>query len=409
MPACVPRLGIEWGHGLLIMTKPYSRKRERLLLSALRLKCRLGNMASRIWSKTNTVYVWDRIPFYRQMWAAAASKLSAQFSELADGIWNIRLGTSQTYINIHRVQLDDAVISSLSGNKPFCYEVLRKEHIPVPDHVTFRADELDRAWQFMKRKKGFYVVKPALETGSGMGVTTHVQSLQECRYAIALASLYGRLIILEDLVPGECYRLLILNGKMIHAVRRRGVRIQGDGRSTIAQLIEQENKRRREEHAAHAGQPITWNRDMAATLLAQGLSADSVIQDKREVLVQSHDAPDAKHVEVRTVYDEVATGLICKELRQQVERAAMLLHSKFAGVDVITLDPSLPLEKSGGVINEINTNPGLHHHYVSSSHDACRTSDDIGPTVSVLTHLLGQNGRLDNEEMPALQGERGKP
>ena len=148
---------------------------------------------------------------------------------------------------------------------------------------------------------------------------------------------------------------------------------------------------------------------MAATLLAQGLSSDSVIQDKREVLVQSHDAPHAKHVEVRTIYDEVVTGLICKELRQQAERAAILLQSKFAGVDVITLDPSLPLEKSGGVINEINTNPGLHHHYVSSCHDACCTSDDIGPTVSVLTHLLGRNGRSDNEEMPALQGERGKP
>nr|HQU71074.1 hypothetical protein [Calditrichia bacterium] len=34
------------------------------------------------------------------------------------------------------------------------------------------------------------------------------------------------------------------------------------------------------------------------------------------------------------------------------------------GVDLITPDVSRPLDEVGGVINEINTNPGLHHHYL---------------------------------------------
>jgi len=391
------------------MASPYSHKREKLMLSALRLKHRLSSIGYRIWHGPNTFYVWNRIPFYKQMWETAASRLSAQFSELSEGIWEVRLGTSRTYINIHRVQLDDAVISSLAGNKPFCYDVLRKENIPVPEHLTFRADALDKAWRFIDGKKGFHVVKPALDTGSGMGVTTHVRSLNECRNAIALASLFSSTIIIEDLVPGECYRMLVLNGKMVHAVRRRGVRIQGDGRATIAQLVKKENKRRCEEKSPNAQQPIARNRDMDATLAAQGLSMDTVLPDGREALIQGYDSAAAKHVGVRTIYNETVTDLICEELRLQAERAALLLHSKFAGVDIITLDPAAPLEKSGGVINEINTNPGLHHHCISSSHDAYNNSDDIGPTVRVLEHLLGLNGHANIKEMSAFQNDRGNP
>jgi D-alanine-D-alanine ligase-like ATP-grasp enzyme len=371
------------------MTMPYSARTEKLLFSALRMKKRLGIMASRLRGRTQTIYVWDRIPFYKQMWETAAVRLSAQFSELAEGIWEVRRGGSRTCINIHRVQLDDMVIASLSGNKPFSYDVLRREGIPVPDHVIFRPDELDRAWQFMKGRKGFYVVKPALETGSAMGVTTHIRSVQECRTAIALASLYSRTIILEDLVPGECYRLLVLNGKMIHAVRRRGVRVRGDGRSTIAELVRKENDRRRREMPKNARGPMTRNRDMAATLSRQGLTFETVLEDGREVIVQSHDHSGEDRAELRTVYNEVATDLICTELRQQAEHAAGLMHSQFAGVDIITLDPAVPLEKSGGIINEINSNPGLHHHYISSSHNSYDPADDVQPTVTVLASLLG--------------------
>jgi len=386
------------------MTTVNVHTKERLLLSALRLKCRLKNLMARTWNRTNTIYVWDRVPFYRQMWEAAASELSAQFLELAEGIWEVRLGSSRTYINIHKVQLDDAVIASLSGNKPYCYDVLTRAQIPVPDHTVFRANAMERALQFMERKRGMYVVKPALDTGSGMGVTTHVRSRHECRSAIALASLYSSTIILEDLQPGECYRLLVLNGKMIHAVRRRGLRMRGDGRATISRLIEQENDERREQSALQHRTPIVWNRDMDATLLAQGLTGDFVLPDGREALVQSYDRPGTRHVEVRTIYDEVATDLICREVRETAERAAWLMHSQFAGVDVITLDPSVPLEQSGGVINEVNTNPGLHHHFPASGLDSYHRANDIGPTVSVLAHLLSRKNGMDREEMPAMQG-----
>ena len=374
---------------------------DKLFYAALRMKQRFSIIGARLWGGPKTVYVWSRVPFYRQMWEAAATRLSAEFIELAEGVWEVRLGQSATFINNHKVQLDDAVIDSLCGNKPFCYDMLKRERIPIPDHVVFHHRDLDAAWQFLKGKTGLHVVKPALNTASAMGVTTHLGSVRECRMAIALASLYSPTIILEDLVSGECYRLLVLNGKMIHAVRRRGARVRGDGRSTIAELVKKENEQRSANRPSDHGGPITFNRDMAATLACQGYSPESVPRVGREVLVQSHDRAGARHAEVRTIYNEVVTDLICPELRHQAERAACILHSRFAGVDVITTDPSVPLEKSGGVISEINSNPGLHHHYLSSTHDTLDPADDLQATLAVLTSLLGDARLRDREEQSA--------
>ncbi len=42
------------------------------------------------------------------------------------------------------------------------------------------------------------------------------------------------------------------------------------------------------------------------------------------------------------------------------------LGSRFAGVDLLTNDPTVPLAESRGVFVEINTTPGLHHHYITA-------------------------------------------
>ena len=65
------------------------------------------------------------------------------------------------------------------------------------------------------------------------------------RRAGILASLYDRELLIEAQVPGESYRLLVLEGRMVDAVCRRGPRLEGDGVSRIRSLIEAEDARRR--------------------------------------------------------------------------------------------------------------------------------------------------------------------
>jgi cyanophycin synthetase len=193
----------------------------------------------------------------------------------------------------------------------------------------------------------------------GQGVTTHVQSKKDVRRAALLASLYDNQFLIEAQVPGECYRLLVLEGRMVHAVCRRGPRVEGDGSSTVRQLLDRLNVARR---AADAP-ALDIDRDCLFTLGYQGLSLESIPASGAQVIIKSVNDPVRKYAEVRTVYNDTVTSLVAPSIRQDAERAARIVGSDFLGVDIITRDITVPLRASGGVINEVNTTPALHHHY----------------------------------------------
>ena len=64
------------------------------------------------------------------------------------------------------------------------------------------------------------------------------------------------------------------------------------------------------------------------------------------------------------MYDEDISGSVCDVLAAQGKRLVEALGSRLAGVDVLTNDPKLSLDDAHGAFIEINTTPGLHHHYV---------------------------------------------
>jgi cyanophycin synthetase len=60
------------------------------------------------------------------------------------------------------------------------------------------------------------------------------------------------------------------------------------------------------------------------------------------------------------------------------------IGSRFAGVDILTNDPSVPLAKSRGVFLELNTTPGIHHHYIAPEGGSPPVA------VAVLRHIFEQ-------------------
>jgi cyanophycin synthetase len=323
------------------------------LLARLRKTWEVKRKASR------QVYVQDRVAEYRAMWQATAAEIGARLAPLADDLWEVSLEGKTTRICNHCLQFDDPVILETAGNKPLVYRMLRERGLRVPEHAVFRLDELHEAELFLSRHAKGCVVKPASGTSSGLGITTHVLTRKDLRRAAVLASLYAPQLLIERMIPGESFRLLVLDGELIHAVRRRGLRLVGDGSSPIAELIGAENRRRAQRGEAAIG----TGRDCRFTLDYQGLSASSTPSRGQSVLVQSVNDPLQRHVEVRTVYDESVTGLLCNAIKKNARAVAEALRSRFIGVDVITTDPSVSLEESGGAIIEANTTPGLHHHY----------------------------------------------
>lgn len=339
----------------------------RLLAAASRMK--------RAFSLERTVYVNQRGDEYRGYWEAAAQRLAAEFTPLGEDLWRVRLDGKATTIHNYLVQADDPVILHMASDKVYCLRLAQDVGLPTPLHLPFSLQQLGPAARFMSEHGGLFVVKPAKGSSAARGVTTHIASKRQLVVAASLASLFGEHLLVEQMVSGEACRLLFLGGNFVDAVRRRGVRITGDGQLPIERLLELNS-------LAHlASDPLT-----AMTLTSQGLSLSSVPSGGKEIVVRS--IPEKKQAmrNFRTVYDERITDVISGDVIEKVTRLVQAVGSEFAGVDVLTNDPSITLEKSGGVFLEINTTPGIHHHNLSVQDEGLNS-----PAAQVLLYLLDKD------------------
>lgn len=318
-----------------------------------------------------------RAEFYIEIWRCAADQLSAEFIALPDGFCEVRLGNRVTRMWEQYVMLDDPVTLKIAGDKPLVHTFLSQKDLAVPRYCEFRLDTIEKALAFLRNEGRACVVKPAVGTGGGAGVTTRVRTQRDLKRAAIYASLFSPRLLIEQQVPGDAYRLLYLGGQLLDAVRRRSPRVIGDGHSSIRELIAVENKRRAMEGCKAALSLLSIDLDCHATLRSAGLSLDTVPEKGVEVLVKtvSNQNGDMENESVRS--------LIGDALMREGARATEVLGVRLAGVDVITKDPSVSLKQSGGVINEVNTTPGLHFHY-----QVCNPERAVPVAVPILSLLL---------------------
>jgi D-alanine-D-alanine ligase-like ATP-grasp enzyme len=81
--------------------------------------------------------------------------------------------------------------------------------------------------------------------------------------------------------------------------------------------------------------------------------------------------------------NQTVLGQIGPSLDRQGAQAAAIVGARLAGVDVITKDPTLPLEASGAII-EVNTTPGLRFHYLVWNQE-----ERVEVAVPIMRYLLG--------------------
>jgi cyanophycin synthetase len=303
-------------------------------------------------------FVALRAACYEKLWASAAANVQATIDDLGYGICRIARGGRETFVSGSKVMLDGPVTLTMAGNKPLVSRMLREHGHPVGPFLEFGLDAIDRAEAFLDGLGGLAVVKPAVSGASGRGVTTGIRTRRDLRRAAFLASTYSKTILIEQQAAGPSYRLLYIDGEFVDAVEKRFPCIVGDGRQTLAQLIRNENARRLRGVAPLAMQPLAVDVELTRCLADQGLTLSSVPAAHRTVrvkaVVNENTAAENSSVRDRVHPDTIRRGA----------EIARLLRIRLAGHDVITPDISRPLAETGGVFNEVNTTPGLQHHYL---------------------------------------------
>jgi len=319
-----------------------------------------------------TAYVNDRVDEYRAYWQAGARNLTAEFVPRTELVWEIRTDGRRARIFNDIVPIDDVATIELCADKPYVYRVAASLGVPVPEHAVFpRAGAVDAA-RWVHERGGVFAIKPASDTGSGLGVSTHVRTAAELLNGFALAAMYSPRIIVERMIFAESCRLLFLGGEMIHAVRRRGVRVQGNGLSTVQQLL-----------IAQHSRWLSADATTRLTLAQQGIELDDIPPTGRRLVVRSIPASQRNRTELRTVYDEAITEKVNPQLIDDLGRTVRAVGSRLTGIDILTNDVTVPLRQSGGVLLEANPTPGVHHHYVNDEQ-----IQSNGVATRVLAYLL---------------------
>lgn len=308
-------------------------------------------------------FVTLRREFYARFWRQAAAEIAAGIADYGGGWLQVSRGKQKTFVCSEYVMLDSALLLKLAGNKALVYRLLTEDGYPVPAHVVCNPDEPATALAFLERAQGEVVVKP-IDGWGGRGVSVHINSPVHLRRACREAARVARRLLVEEHVEGDSYRLLFLNGEFINAVRRDPPAMTGDGTSTVRALVRKANESRIHDRPVVALNPLTIDTDCREHLRSVGLGLSSVpgageiVQVKR---VPNQNSSAENHVVTIPVHPEIiAMGQdICRRYRMEL-----------AGLDLITADIGRPLGECGGVINELNTTPALHHHVLVSGGDA---------------------------------------
>ena len=264
------------------------------------------------------------------------------------------------------IGLDTQVRASLARHKMLTARLLEPHGFTTPESVSFDLDSLRHGLEFLTRVGGPLVLKPdgtpsggflsGAGPGAGRGITCGVRTPAELTRAARWAAMFGAKVIAEKQIDGASYRLLYLDGEMIDAVRRDSPRVFGDGMSTIDELLHYENGERRGARPPVALHPVVADLDCHLTLARQDLNLRSVLKAQEVVTVKTACNQNA-------AYDNhIVRDAIHPDLARLGGKLVRELGLRLAGVDVIAQDVSRPPAERSFVFNEINANPGLHHH-----------------------------------------------
>src|SRR5690606_11582050 len=131
----------------------------------------------------------------------------------------------------------------------------------MPDQILAGDDALLTA--FIDRHARV-VVKPA-RGEQGQGVRVDLRTLADVKSAIDDARRYCDDVVVEERVPGQGVRIVVIDYQVVAAATRRPAQVVGDGRSTVLQLIEKHSRRRQAATAGESAIPLDAETERCVT------------------------------------------------------------------------------------------------------------------------------------------------
>ncbi|HEU4912949.1 MAG TPA: acetate--CoA ligase family protein, partial [Actinomycetes bacterium] len=265
-------------------------------------------------------------------------------------------GVHQRRIRATMTSNTSALAVDIAGDKELTTRLLAAAGLPVPKSESVRT--VEQALRVANRI-GYPVVCKPLDGNHGRGVVLDITGEEELRAAFPVAQEQSRRgwVIVESLIVGRDYRVLVIGGRMVALAERVPAHVVGDGVHTVRELVDETNADPRR----GVGHEKVLTRikvdDAAVALVAeQGFGMDDV-------------PPEGTTVKL-TLTGNMSTGGISIDRTLEAhpdnveiaEEAARVVGLDVAGIDFISPDIAEPVRETGGAICEVNAAPGFRMH-----------------------------------------------
>lgn len=271
---------------------------------------------------------------------------------------------NRTFFRNRVLSINTASAIEVARDKNYASFFLRQFGYNVPTEQTFfsprwskqiRNDRtLEPAIAFAKKLGYPVVIKP--NTFSQGELVTVARTERELKTGLKEIFKRADIALVQELIPGRDYRVVILDGRVISAYERTPLEVVGDGKSTVQRLIDQLQQ--------------SFERDLRDTRIDT--------DDFRIPLVLKHQKLDlksipSKHQRVKLLDNaNLSTGGTSLDVTETIhpdyaKLAANVTRDmglRLCGVDILTSDITKPLDPHY-VILEINASPGLDHYAAS--------------------------------------------
>ncbi|NJN01303.1 MAG: cyanophycin synthetase [Leptolyngbyaceae cyanobacterium SL_1_1] len=254
---------------------------------------------------------------------------------------------------------DSHLDSDFTTQKDECKAFLQTLGFPVPQgDVAYSLSEAIA----LADEIGYPVVVKPVDGHKGQGVTTDISTPAELKIAYqeairAIAEDQPIRVLVERSLRGRDFRLLCVNGRFVAALERQPASVVGDGRSTLAALIERENRSpaRRDTPTSPLGK-IQPDEAMSAYLTQQNLTFDDVPKAGQTVYLRKAANLSAGGLSID------ATRQIHPENVVLTQDIAQHFRLTCLGIDVIAPDLAESWKAGEFGIIEMNAAPGIYMH-----------------------------------------------
>ncbi len=284
---------------------------------------------------------------------AAATDRGIPAMRLNDGNL-VQLGHGARQQRIWTAETDhtSAIGESIASDKQLTKSLLAGCGVPVPEGQEVNSAE--EAWEAAEDIGLPVAVKP-VDANHGRGVSLDLNTREEVLAAFAVAEPEGSGVMVERFIRGQEHRLLVVGGQVVAAARGEILTVTGDGRATVAELIDSQlnsdPRRGAEEEFPLDVIVLATDAKLQLELQRQKLTGESVPEAGREVIIQRNGNLGVD-----------CTDLVHPEVAYAATLAARAVGLDIAGIDLVCQDIGRPLQAQGGAIVEVNAGPGLLMH-----------------------------------------------